>query len=69
MRESYHNPPAAQVKTYAPGRPIKGCLEPNATDALRRAAEVHAAMPQPLQFKRRTAQPSQPQQAGKAVAA
>ncbi len=69
MRESYHNPPAAQVKTWSPGRPIKGCLEPDALDALRRAAEVHAAMPQPLPFKRRVAKPSQPQRAGKAVAA
>jgi hypothetical protein len=33
MRESYHNPPAAQVKTWSPGRPVKGCLEPNAPDA------------------------------------
>ncbi len=23
MPESYHNPPAAQVKTWSPGRPIK----------------------------------------------
>jgi hypothetical protein len=33
MKQEYHNPPAAQVKTYAPSRPVKGCLEPNAPDA------------------------------------
>ena len=55
--------------SWSPGRPIKGCLEPNALDALRRAAEVHAGMPVPLPFKPRTAKASQPQRARKAVAA
>jgi len=36
MKQEYHNPPAAQVKTWSPGRPVKGCLEPNAPDARRR---------------------------------
>jgi len=58
MRTEYHSHHAPhQVKFWSPGRPVKGCLEPNALDALRRAAEVHAAMPAPLPFKRRTAQP------------
>ena len=39
MRESYHNPPAAQVKTWSPGRPLAQCAAPNATDALRRNAD------------------------------
>jgi hypothetical protein len=68
MRESYHNPPAAQVQTWSPGRPLSQCAAPNAIDALRRAAEVHAAMSQPLPFKRLATQPSEPQRAGRAAA-
>ncbi len=42
QEQSYHNPPAAQVKTWSPGRPIKGCAEPNAQDARRYDAELEA---------------------------
>jgi hypothetical protein len=69
MTRLQHSPDSHNAKKWSPGRPVKGCLEPNALDALRRAAEVHAGMPAPLPFKRRTAQPGGQQASVRRVAA
>ena len=40
MTRLQHSPDSHNVKHWSPGRPVKGCAEPNALDALRRAADV-----------------------------